>query len=126
MSESVRQSGQYLGTEIDGRWWKAYRRDGFFLRGNGRFRLEADAFVFLRHLTKEAFRIPFAAITGARIGSWHAGKWLAGSPIVKIDWTGLGGEHLSSGIGMRRREDAEALVTLLNSVTNEQDGLVPI
>ena len=125
MSEPERQSGQYLGTEIDGRWWKAYRRDGFFLRGNGRYWLDADAFVFLRHLTKEPFRIPFAAISGARIGSWHAGKWLAGSPIVKIDWTGPGGDHLSSGIGMRHRDDADALVALLLSVTDQQDGPVP-
>jgi hypothetical protein len=29
---------QYVGTEVDGRWWKRYRAAGFFARGNGSFR----------------------------------------------------------------------------------------
>jgi hypothetical protein len=121
-----RQSGQYLGTEIDGHWWNTYRRHGFFLRGNGHFWLDENAFVFRRRLTSEPMRIPFHAITSIRIGAWHAGKWLADRPIVKIDSTGPNGEHLSSGVGMRRREDAEALVSLLVSITGQSNGAVPI
>ena len=110
MAEPERHKGQYLGTEIDGKWWKRYRKDGFFVRGNGHYWLEPDALAFHRLLTNEPLRIPFSVITGARIGSWHAGKWLLGSPIVKIDWLSPDGARLTSGIGMRHRADAEALV----------------
>jgi len=111
--ESERQKAQYVGTEIDGKWWKSYRTDGFLMRGNGHYWLEANALTFHRLLTKEPLRIPFEVITGARIGSRHAGKWLVGSPIVKIDWTSPDGVRLTSGIGMRHRSDADALVAEL-------------
>lgn len=113
MTEPERHKGQYLGTEIDGKWWKRYRKDGFFLRGNGHYWLEPDVLAFHRLLTSEPLRIPFSAVVSVRIGSWHAGKWLAGSPIVKIDWTAPDGTRLSSGIGMRHRASAEALVATL-------------
>jgi hypothetical protein len=119
MSELEREKGQYLGTEVNGRWWKTYRRDGLSLRGNGHYWIENDALMFHRLLTKEPFRIPLAAITGARIGSRHGGKWLAGSPIVKIDWTASDGTRLSNGIGVRQREAAEALVELLRQLTED-------
>ena len=80
------------------------------MRGNGHYWLEANALTFHRLLTKEPLRIPFEVITGARIGSRHAGKWLVGSPIVKIDWTSPDGVRLTSGIGMRHRSDACALI----------------
>jgi len=110
-----------VGTEVNGRWWKTYRRDGFFLRGNGHYWIENDALLFHRMLTKEPFRISLAAITGARIGSWHAGKWLAGSPIVKIEWIAGDGARLSSGIGMRHRAAAEALVAELQRHIGQND-----
>lgn len=119
MAEPERHKGQYLGTEIDGRWWKRYRHDGFFVRGNGHYWLEPDALVFHRLLIKEPLRIPYSAITGARIATWHAGKWLTGSPIAKIDWLATDGSRLTSGIGMRHRTDAEALMVEVQRRRNE-------
>ena len=122
MAEPERLTGQYLGTEVDSKWWKRYRHEGLFMGGNGEYWLEDDALVFHRLLTKEPFRIPFVAMTGARIGTWHAGKWLAGGPIVKIEWTASDGTRLSSGNGMRRREAAEALVAELNRRIDNHDS----
>ena len=31
----LKRVGAYLGTELDETWWKRYRKDGFFARGNG-------------------------------------------------------------------------------------------
>mgnify|MGYP001567496802 CR=1 FL=1 len=31
------KKGNYLGTEIDEKWWKRYRSPGFFARGSGEF-----------------------------------------------------------------------------------------
>lgn len=107
-------SQSYVGTELNGKWWKRYRRDGFFVRGNGTYALEDDAFTFKRLLLKEPLRIPYSAITGVGQGTWHAGKWLAGRPIVKIDWTGPDGSALSSGFGFATQEMAERLTRQLN------------
>lgn len=107
------RTGNYAGTERDGRWWKRARQDGLFVKGNGHYWLEDDALCFKRLLLKTPIRIPYTAMTGARIGAWHGGTWLAGRPIVKIAWRGADGAALGTGIGMGRRADAEALVAEL-------------
>lgn len=118
MTEQVPITGSYLGTELNGKWWKRYRQDGFFVRGNGHCTLEQDALAFKRLLMKQPLRIPYGAITGVRQGTWHAGKWLAGRPIVKIDWTAPDGSAVSSGIGLGKHETAEALMTALETRMN--------
>ena len=114
MSRRSSLSESYLGTELNGKWWKRYRHDGFFVRGNGVYTLEDDALTFKRLLLKEPIRIPYSAITCVQQGTWHAGKWLAGRPIVKIDWTAPDGSALSSGFGFATREMAEQLINELN------------
>ena len=64
---TVERAGNYAGTEVDGRWWKR-ARGPLFIKGNGHYRLEPDALVFQRLLLKEPVRVPYAAMTGARIG----------------------------------------------------------
>jgi hypothetical protein len=93
--------GQYLGTEIEGRWWRRYRGRGFFARGSGRYWSDAEAFRFLRHLTRAPLEIPFARVSAVEIGTRHAGRWTAGVPIVKIVWE-EGGRGLSSGFIVSR------------------------
>jgi hypothetical protein len=107
-------SESYVGTELNGKWWKSYRKDGFFVRGNGLHTFEEDALTFKRLLMKEPLRIPYSAISGVRTGTWHAGKWLAGRPIVKVDWTAPDGSTLSSGFGFATDEMADAMLSELN------------
>jgi hypothetical protein len=78
--------GNYFGTEVDGRWWRRYRRDGLFARGNGEFWMDGDGLHFLRLLTRSPIDIAWAEITGVRLGRWHAGRWGAGHPILKVDF----------------------------------------
>ncbi len=85
---------QYVETEIDGKWWKRYRAAGFFARGNGSYWFADGELRFDRALTKELTRIPLAKVTGVTVGTWHAGTWLAGKPIVKVGWE-ADGEQLS-------------------------------
>lgn len=104
--------GLYVGTEIDGRWWKRYRAPGFFARGNGSYWFAEGELRFDRALTKELTRIPLAKVTEVTVGTWHAGKWLAGKPIVKVGWE-ADGEQLSSGFGFADRQSADAFVAEL-------------
>jgi hypothetical protein len=107
------RAANYAGTEVGGKWWRRTRAHGLFVKGNGHYWLEPDALVVKRLLVKEPIRIPYAAMAGATIGKAHGGTWLAGRPIVKIGWTSPEGESYSTGLGMGRRADAEALVAEL-------------
>jgi len=80
------KTGLYLGTEIEEKWWKRYRKDKFSARGNGEYWSDDQAFYFLRYFTKEPITIPFKNIIEFKTGKWHAGKWGFGYPILKIIW----------------------------------------
>jgi hypothetical protein len=91
-----RKKGNYFGTEIDQAWYKRFRKDGFFARGDGELWLEEEGLCFLRLLTKKPLRVPWEEMTGARLGKWHAGRWAAGRPVLKIDFR-RAGQELSAG-----------------------------
>lgn len=102
-------AGHYFGTEIGGKWWKRYHAPGFSARGNGAWWFEDDELRFHRTLTKETTRIPLRLVTRISFGTWHAGQWNAGRPVVKVTWT-LDGKELSSGFGFGDRPSADAFV----------------
>jgi len=100
-----KKPGSYLGTEIDEKWWRRYREDGFFARGNGEWWVDGDALYFRRLMTRTPLVIPFDKVAEVKIGTWHAGRWILGRPIFKILWSRKG-LRLSSGFylaGDRRR-----------------------
>jgi hypothetical protein len=114
-----KQTGSYLGTEIDERWWKRYGQGGFFARGSGEYWFDEDALCFLRYLTKRPLRIPYAAISRIETGTFHAGKWILGHPIVKIFWQS-DGHLLSSGIAVPGRDEgAERFIQTLRTHLHE-------
>ena len=90
------KTGLYLGTEIDEKWWKRYTEDKLWIRGNGQYWYDDDAFYFLRYLTKEPVTIPMKDILEFKTGKWHAGRWCFGYPVLKIIWL-KDGINLSSG-----------------------------
>ena len=93
---SERKKGNYFGTEIDQRWSRRFREDGFFARGNGELWFEEGGLFFRRFLTKTPLEIGWDEMTGARLGRWHSGRWGAGRPILKIDFR-RHGQELSAG-----------------------------
>ena len=97
----LKRVGAYLGTEIDETWWKRYRKDGFFARGNGEYWFEDEGFYFRRYLTKKPIAIPYSTIEKIQLGKWHAGQWRMGKSIVKIVWV-KDGLRLSSGFFFSR------------------------
>jgi hypothetical protein len=99
-----KKPGYYLGTEIDNKWWRRYRHDGFFARGNGTYWFEEQSFQFLRYLTSKPLRIPYRQIDWIKLGAWHAGRWTVGRPIVKLGWH-WEGMQLSSGFVVAKRPD---------------------
>ena len=113
-----RYKGHYLGTEIDEKWWKRYKKDKLFARGNGEFWFDETAFYFLRYLTKHPIQIPLRKIVRFEIGKTHAGRWLLRQWVLKLIWE-KDGLILSSGFIVARSQqeteiimaDLERLVT---------------
>ena len=107
---SNRRKGHYLGTEIDEKWWKRYKKDKFFARGNGEYWIDDNALYFRRYLTKHPIVIPFTKFIDVKIGRSHAGRWLLGSRVLKLIWE-KDGMKLSSGfIISRNQQETEAVM----------------
>jgi hypothetical protein len=104
-----KKRGHYLGTEVDEKWYKRYRKDGFFIRGNGEYWFEEDGLYFRRYLTKQPLVVPFHQIRQVKLGSWHAGKWVIAKRVIKLVWE-KDGQTLSSGFILARgKADTEML-----------------
>jgi hypothetical protein len=98
------KKGNYLGTEIDHRWWKRYRAPGFFARGSGEFWMDETGVWFRRLLTGSPLTISWREMTTAKLGTWHAGQWVLGRPVLKIEYE-REGQHLSAGFCFSRGKD---------------------
>ena len=110
------RKGHYLGTVIDERWWKRYKKDRLFARGNGKYWFDETTFYFLRYLTKQPIQIPMNRIVGFEIGKSHAGRWLFKPIVLKILW-GKDGLSLSSGfIVAKDRLETEMIASELESL----------
>ncbi len=109
------RKGLYVGTEINEKWWRRYKKDNLFARGNGIYWYDEKAFYFQRYLTEEPIIIPLKSIVEFKTGKWHAGIWGCGSPILKIVWT-KDGLKLSSGfILSKNTEESKNIVSELKN-----------
>jgi len=106
---SNRRKGHYLGTEIDEKWWKRYRKDKFFARGNGEYWFDDTTFCFRRYLTKHPIQVPFEKVVEVKIGKSHAGRWLLLSRVLKLIWE-KDGMNLSSGFIVSRNQQETEVV----------------
>ena len=111
--------GHYLGTEIDEKWWKRYRKDKLFARGNGEYWFDETTLYFRRYLTKLPIEIPFARVMEVKIGTSHAGRWLLGRRVIKLIWH-KDGLKLSSGFILSPNlQDTETIMAeLKHKITN--------
>ncbi len=91
-----KKKGHYLGTEIEGKWWKRYRKSPFLARGWGEYWLNGEGFYFLRYFTEKPIFLPFRQIVDVKTGKWHSGRWAGGKVVIKIIWEEQG-QRLSSG-----------------------------
>lgn len=108
------KQGSYFGTEIAGKWWKRYREQGFFARGNGDFDLDATGISFHKKLTKEPLVVSWDEISSADLGKWHAGRWAMGRPILRVEFVR---DHQKLCAGFHISRDWAAMETLASEIT---------
>ena len=99
-----KKSGYYFGTEIDEKWWKRYRKKGYFARGLGNYFIDDNGIHFYRYLTKNPLTILFSDIKGIKAGKWHAGRWGHGHIVTKVVWNDSE-KVLSSGFILGKNEE---------------------
>jgi len=81
----IHGKGYYYGTTIGSSFWRGYKNDNLFMRGDGELWLTRDVLYFRRYFTLDPIKIPTRAITKIRVSHSHAGKFTL-APIVKIHW----------------------------------------
>jgi hypothetical protein len=92
-------TGLYVGTDVGGRWWDRYTRDGFFPRGNGMLWTDARGLSFHRLLAREPLHIPWSVVTAIDWAAFHAGRWSWGRRALRV-WWARDGLELRSGFLM--------------------------
>lgn len=98
-----KRRGHYLGTEVEGKWWRRYAKPPFFARGSGTYWYDDQAFYFERYLTQVPLEFALERLDEVQVGRWHCGRWAWGMPIVKLIWVD-DGLSLSSGFVLSRDE----------------------
>ena len=118
IDDSNQHNGHYLGTVIDAKWWKRYKKDKLFARGNGKYWYDETSFYFKRYLTKHPIQIPLNKIVKFEIGKSHAGRWVFRRIVLKIFWE-KDGMSLSSGfIVAKDTQGTEAIKSVLQRLAS--------
>jgi hypothetical protein len=82
-----RVTAHYLGTEIDGIWWKRYKGNGYLMRDWGSAGSSTGVLQIHRFLTRHPLCFPLKDLLEIKTGSsWHAGKWVGKARVVKLLW----------------------------------------
>jgi hypothetical protein len=112
------KTGHYLGTEIDEKWWRRYRKDGLFARGNGEYWIANNYFCFRRYLTTSEIVIPLKEVQEIKTGKWHSGKWAGGALVIKLLWI-KNGLKLSSGFVVSQNlEETNVFIETIKKINN--------
>jgi len=114
-----KRRGHYLGTEIDGRWWRRYRKDGLLARGLGKYWIENSFLYFHRHLTVTPISIALDEVSEIKIGKWHSGSWAGGKPVVKIAWEKDNRKLCSGFVLYPNKQETELLVEKIRSYSRK-------
>ena len=108
-----KRSGQYVGTYIDGKWWKPYTGERLYTGGDGEYWYDEDAFYFLRYLPQDLLTIPLEKVSEVRVGRWHCGNWALGSRVVRLFWRHDGRRLISGFVLSHRGTGAQEFVDFI-------------
>ena len=115
-SALIQGKGYYFGTTIGNSFWRRYKKDNLFARGNGEIWLTRTTLYFRRYLTMNPIKIPTKAIIKITMGHGHAGK-LSMAPTVKIHWLKEGETVVSGFIISKEIQELIRWQKKLQSVT---------
>ena len=120
MNSTEKKRGHYLGTELGGKWWRRYSKDGLLARGIGEYWITTSALFFRRYLIKTPIVIFFGDVLEVKVGKWHSGRWAGGAPVVRIVWKKAENLLCSGFVLSRDSSETEALVREIRSLAGQQ------
>ena len=110
MNAIQKKRGQYLGTEVDHKWWQRYSKDGFFTPGIGEYWIK-DGSLFFQHRTRQKpISLPLRDIVEIVLCPCSRRSRDSRNPVLKLTWK-KDGKWLSSGF-------------ILSGIVDETSGLL--
>ena len=110
MNAIQKKHGQYLGTEIDHKWWRRYKEEGFFTHGIGEYWIKDGSLFFQHQARQEPIRLPLKNIVEIVLCPCKKRFRVGTKPIIKLVWL-KGDRWLSSGFALS--ESLEGITGLL-------------
>lgn len=115
MNAVRKNRGQYLGTEIDHKWWRRYSKGGFFTRGIGEYWIKDGSLYFQHYSRQKPFRLPIQDIVEIALCPWERRTRSGWTPIIKLIWQ-KDGRWLSSVFALSGNlDEASGLVANLRA-----------
>ena len=110
MNAIQKRRGQYLGTEVDHKWWQRYSKEGFFTPGIGEYWIK-DGSLFFQHRTRQKpISLPLQEIVEIVLCPCSRRSRDSRNPVLKLTWK-KDGKWLSSGF-------------ILSGIVDETSGLL--
>lgn len=114
--------GTYYGTEIGGKWWKRYAKDGWLSSFKADIWVDARGLNFRKRGAKTVLTIPRHSITGLTAGRWHVGRW-SWKPILKVQWTKNGVSMLCGFVMSGGEKNTLQMASQIGAlITSNDDG----
>jgi len=99
MNAIRKNRAQYLGTEIDHKWWQRYSKGGFFTRGIGEYWIKDGSLYFQHRSKQKPIRLPIRDIVEIALCPWERRTNSGCTPIIKLVWR-KDGRWLSSSFAL--------------------------
>jgi hypothetical protein len=86
MNAIRKNRGQYLGTEIDHKWWRRYSKGGFSTRGIGEYWIKDGSLHFQHRTRQQPIRLPIKDIVEIILCPCKKRTRIGQTPVIKLVW----------------------------------------
>jgi len=86
MNTIQKKRGQYLGTEIDHKWWQCYSEGGFFTRGIGEYWIKDGTFYFQHQVRQKPIKLPLQDIVEIALHPCNRRTHIGVMQIIELIW----------------------------------------
>jgi hypothetical protein len=117
MNTIQKKRGQYLGTEIDHKWWQRYSEEGFFTRGTGEYWIKDGTFYFQHQVRQKPIKLPLQDIVEIALHPCNRRTKIGVMQIIELVWQ-KDGLWLSSSFALPGSiDEVNGLLTCLRAGT---------
>jgi hypothetical protein len=117
MNTIQKKPSQYLGTEIDHKWWRRYSKGGFSTRGIGEYWIKDGSLFFQHRARQKPICFPLQNIVEVILCPCKQRFRIGNKPVIKLVWQ-MGNRWLSSGFALSEgMEEASGLLASMRAAS---------